>query len=287
MNSDTAALRLADDIGRLTLQWGELLRRVLADNVDTANVRRGLQHLIVGKPVGTCQPPQYFAPLAQQIANIEAWNKEYGWGFSDELIARRCLEARTFDWPGDRLQAIVLVPSLETPAATLLGLLKIMDNRRVGCLNAWPSTLLGRAEEDPSIVSLMDGIEFRPNSLEWRLVDLGSHLYKHELRGKDTRRKAAEYVTPATAAHAEAVAAAAHFPGWLKAMYAHEVPSVMLPGYRLIGPDPYDRSDTTYYLSISYSSGDTATTLHGYSFDTMFDGNAIATVGPVELGTNI
>ncbi|HSW81019.1 MAG TPA: hypothetical protein VLG40_01355 [Candidatus Saccharimonas sp.] len=289
MHTGPDGLRQADDLFRFVSQQHELLQRVVRGTLDIAVARRGLQHLILGEPIASCQPSPYFVSLAQQIANVETWNEQFGWGFSAELVARRCLEARTFDWPGDQLQAIVLVPSLETPAATLLALMTTMSDkrRRNGALQPWPMQLLDRAAVDPSCVKLLDGAEFRPNSLEWRFVDLGSHLSDKASWGADGHlARASDFVTPQTAAHAEVLAAAAHFPDWVKAITNGDAPGVMIPGYRLLQAD-HSNVDRTNYLSIYFAPGDVTAMLHGTSSESMFGGRAIATAGPVPLGKNL
>ena len=270
-----------DEFVRMLAQMNELQRRVAHGSLELRTVRRGLQSLIEGDPATSCRIPSHFVSLAHQIENVERWNAEFGWNIPDALIARRCLEARTFDWPGDPLQAIVLVPSLDSPTTTLTALAKAASRLRV-----WPYNTQKAIHDNQAEVWLMDGIDFTPNTLEWRLVDLGSHLY-----GRGSRRlseplpKASELVTTQTAAHAEVLAAAAHFPRWLQAIKEGQAPAVAIPGYQMNDPDVRTgEGPRTAYLSISFGSGDISTTLHSYSFETLWEGRAVATARPMTLG---
>lgn len=271
-----------DAFARLLAQMAELQQRAARRSVDISTLRRGLQHLIEGKPVTSCRVPSHFVSLAQQIENIERWNEEQGWGLPEDLIARRCLEARTFDWPGDLLQAIVLVPSLSTPGATLTALTKVASK-----LQVWPYAASEAIREGTANVWLMDGIDFRPNTLEWRFVDLGSHLQPpYSEAPKRSVPNASDLVSAETAAHEEVLAAAAHFPDWLRAIREGKAPAVAIPGYRMTDTDARSSEPRTAHLSIAYGSGDIHTTLHSYSSESVWSGHAVATAGPMALGGN-
>lgn len=269
-----------DDLARLFVQLGEFQQRILGRRLDIPTARRGLQHLIEGKPVASCRVPSHFVSLAQQIENVERWNEEQGWGFPETLIARRYLEARTFDWPGDSLQAIVLVPSFNDPGATLTAITKVASSLRV-----WPYAASEAIHEGTANVELMDGVHFKPNTLEWRLVDLGSHLQPPY--SEDPKRSvpnASDLVSAETAAHDAVLAAAAHFPDWLRAIKEGKAPAVAIPGYRMTDTDAGSSEPRTAHLSIAYGNGDIGTTLHVYSSESVWSGHAVATAGPMALG---
>jgi hypothetical protein len=266
-----------DDVARFLAQMGELQQRVLHGRVNLPNARRGLQLLIEDQPVSNTQHGRFFVSCAQQLANLERWNEQYGWGFSEAHIARCYVQARTFDWPGDPLQAIVLVPSFSTPGDTLTALIEAASDNG---LYVWMPGTANCIKEDPSRVRLVEGAYFLPNSLEWRLVDFGAHLTRRGTKVPNC----SDLVTPAASAHAEVVAAAAHFPGWLRAIRKKSAPGIKVPGYRVVGADTQVGD---VYLSVTCSGGDFGTTLHGYTSDVVWDGMAVATACPAPLGGNI
>ncbi len=266
-----------DEVARLLAQVYELQQRVLQGRLDPHAVRRGLQLIIEGRSVVSCQPASHFVSLAQQIVNIEKWNAERNWGFSPEQIARRCLEARTFDWPGDSLQAIVLVPSLATPGATLKELLAVSS------VSTWPAHAVSTIN-DSNNVTLVEGIGFTPNTLEWRLVDLGAHRRSEGQKLRYAWKD--QLVTVDTAAHAEVVAATAHFPLWVDAVRHKHVPQVVVPGYR-IADLQYGGTNGATILLEGAAGGYVQFYATVGEDNTIWGGDAVATAGPVPLGSGV
>jgi hypothetical protein len=257
---------IADDGYRVLEQVRELERLILTGALPPDAVGRGLQHLISGEPVTTCTVPSHFASLAAQLANVEKWNDEFDWGFTPDVFARRAIEARMFEWPGDRLRAIVLVPTLSTVHATFSVLAKIATSRDRGGLRLSPQN--GAADG----VRLLDDVVFRANTLEWRMVDLGH-----------SARSVKDLVTPENAARAEVMAAAAHFPRWVEAIMKGRAPHMCVPGYRFCEPG----NQAPAHGIILYDGGLIRTTPLIHGSDTVWEGEVVATSYPVPLGGNV
>ena len=161
-----------------------------------------------------------FAPLTEQIANVRRWNDERGWGFtSADLDA---IDLR----PADHREPLVVdVIAVYLPGHGDL------DGIRRTCLELWTVATdehpAGRSWEQRKAermpVTLLDGIEHRPG-IRRVTLDLGAHwrlggTYRLiDVRGPDS-------------AHAEILAAAAHFPYWVWAMDGTWVPYTWVPGY--------------------------------------------------------
>lgn len=269
-----------DTVTRFLRQERELVDRVLAGTIDPAVVRRGLQHLLMGEPVTNLREGKYFVSLAKQIENVRRWNEENDWGFSEADFARCYLEASTFDWPGDPLQTIVLVPSFCDPATTFQNLARVCPTDGPGpFLEFVPLNLLRLIKDGDVTIGLRDGVEFRAHTLEWRLLDLDSHRQR-----TSSTSNACELVTPEVSAHAEVLAAIAHFPGWLNAFYKHEVPAVSVPGYSV-----HNREWSNHTGGLTVTGG--SNTVSGYYVNVgihmgynVFPGYAVATSYPMSLG---
>jgi hypothetical protein len=274
----TAQTMRDDEIRRLLAQTAQLHDGVLSGTLNLTVVRRALEYVLTGGDVAKMHPGRssYFVSLAEQINNVERWNKLYEWGFTDAQIAHCTLEARTYDWPGDRLQALVLVPSFSSPIATLRALMMAADR-----LNVFPAGLFDSLGIDTNF-ALMRGVEFEPDTLEWRHVDLGSHLW--ELDG-DHSPRVFDIATAKTAAHAAVIAAAAHFPRWVDAISSGEAPGVIIPGYRVIyGTGGLTRQ--TEYFSLRTTRSQHIAMLR-LCEGIMWKNCAIPTESPMPLGSHI
>ena len=179
-------------------------------------------------------PSNYlFAPLADQLANVRRWNAEREWGFTRAELAAIDITPRTHRNPlvVDVL-AIYLTAErrhdgLDGVRRTCNELWDVVAQRY---LNTWswdwlPQTYYGRCKP----VRLLAGIEHQPG-VRRVTVDLGAHW----VPGRHVRPRA---IRGRDSAHAEVLAAAAHFPRWAKAMDGVKVPYVWLPGYQVTVPE--------------------------------------------------
>ncbi|MGH3934580.1 MAG: hypothetical protein ACRDS1_06325 [Pseudonocardiaceae bacterium] len=172
-------------------------------------------------------PDKIFVSLREQLDNIREWNEEREWGF------------RAHDFG-----AIDLIPPVRK-ATLVVDLLAVylsgndeLDGVRRTCHELWtlaaeqqPQTwswdwYWDKWKERPKPVRLCDGIVHRPG-IRRVTVDLsahfepGRHVRPSTVRGRDS-------------AHAEVLAAAAHFPRWVRAMNGKTVPYTWLPGYEVM-----------------------------------------------------
>lgn len=267
-----------DEIRRLLGQTARIHDMVLLNELSLEVVRRVLDHVLAGGDIDKTSPGalSYFASQAQQIDNIVRWNTMFGWGFTGAQITQCILEARTFNWPGDSLQALVLVPSFTSPVATLRELMRAADH-----LNVWPAGLLDTLGIDTRF-ALIRGIEFEPDKLEWSHVDLGSHLWTQD---GDHSPRVFDVAESRTAAHAEVLAAAAHFPKWLNAIASGEAPGVIIPGYRVIHALD-GLVQQTEYLSLRSTSSQRVAMLR-LCDGVMWNGCAIPTANPMTIGPHV
>ncbi len=185
---------------------------------------------------GRTPPATLFIPVAEQIENVRRWNDDLEWGFGEEEFA--ALDPTPRSHPG-RLVVDVVVPYLDYLylGADEEGL----DGVRHTCHELW---LLAAQQQPnwwcwdrswdiwvrrPKPVRLLAGIVHRPG-IRRVTVDLaahwkpGRHLRPAQLRGPDS-------------AHAEVLAAAAHFPRWVRAMDGRYVPHTWVSGYQITVPE--------------------------------------------------
>lgn len=172
-------------------------------------------------------PGNIFVSLHKQLDNIRKWNEERGWGFSPE-----------------DLDSVDLTPPIEgTPlvvdliAVYLDGETELNGVRRT-CHELWtvaaeqqPRTWCWDWYWDkwlhrPKPVRLFDGLVHRPG-IRRVTVDLGAHC-------EPGRYLSASKVRSHDSAHAEVLAAAAHFPRWVRAMDGKTVPYAWLSGYEVM-----------------------------------------------------
>ncbi len=185
-------------------------------------------HVTTREATRAASPPdEIFVSLRTQLDNIREWNEERRWGFS----------------PND-LDAVDLTPSAENDplvvdliAVYLDGDSEVNGVRRT-CHELWrlaaeqqPHTwswdwYWDKWMHRPQPVRLHHGIVHRPG-IRRVTVDLGAHfepgqyISASKVRGRDS-------------AHAEVLAAAAHFPRWVRAMDGKTVPYTWLSGYEVM-----------------------------------------------------
>lgn len=178
-------------------------------------------------PLERLPPPTHmFVSLETQLANVARWNEERAWGFSDAELGGLDLTPKTH---GDPLVVDLIAVYLDGD--------KEMDGVRRTCREVWQVA----AERQPNAwswdwywdgwlrhpmpVRLAPGIEHRPG-LRRVTVDLGAHWRP----GRYTRPC---NVRGPDSAHAEVLAAAAHFPEWVRSMDGKAVPYVWVSGYQV------------------------------------------------------
>jgi hypothetical protein len=172
-------------------------------------------------------PDDIFVSLRTQLDNVRKWNEERGWGFGP-----------------DDLDAIDLTPTAEDKplvvdliAVYLDGDANLNGVRRT-CHELWT---VAAAQQSltwswdwywdkwlnrPQPVRLFDGIVHRPG-VRRVTVDLGAHFEPGQFIS-------ANMVRSHDSAHAEVLAAAAHFPRWVRAMDGQTVPFTWLSGYEVM-----------------------------------------------------
>lgn len=190
-----------------------------------------------------------FVPPRVQLCNLVRWNERRGWGFSDDDVTalEREIPPEPPAAPGRlRLRARVLEIHLPDGRDGTPGHRRTFDElwdivvREHG---ARPCHLFGLAEAfgmkdgrgNPLATSLAlaPGMTHAPG-LRWRTIDLG-HGWPdpdpacHPFCGLAPARLPTGIERP----HAGILAAAAHFPLWLRRMDGTKVPYVWLPGYEL------------------------------------------------------
>jgi hypothetical protein len=168
-----------------------------------------------------------FSSLRTQLANVREWNEERRWGFSADDFDSVDLTPRVQDKP--------LVVDL---IAVYLGGNTELNGVRRTCHELWTVA----AEQQPHAwsweshwdkwrdylkpVRLLNGIVHRPG-IRRVTVDLGAYFEPGRyLRPSSVR---SQY-----SAHAEVLAAAAHFPRWIRAMDGETVPYTWISGYEVM-----------------------------------------------------
>lgn len=175
-----------------------------------------------------------FTSLGEQLANIRRWNEVREWGFDAAALDSIDLTPRTHS---DPLIVDLIAVYLDGIYRDELGYL---DGVRRTCHEMWSVAterqlytwswdwLRDTYQSQPKPVRLLPGIDHRPGVRRITL-DLGAdwtpgrHLRPRNLRG-------------VASAHAEILAAAAHFPRWARSMNGSSVPYVWLCGYQVTLP---------------------------------------------------
>lgn len=172
-------------------------------------------------------PERLFDSLPVQLGNVRRWNEERNWGLRADDFHAVDLVPRAGGEP-----LVVDIIAVYLPDSSELG------GVRRTCHELW--TLAAqqqphawswdwyseRWENRPKPVCLADGLTHRPG-IRRVTVDLaahfepGRHVRPARLRGENS-------------AHAEVLAAAAHFPRWVRAMDGSTVPYTWLSGYQVL-----------------------------------------------------
>jgi hypothetical protein len=173
---------------------------------------------------------QLFASLPEQLANIRQWNEERKWGLRAQDL--HSVDLTPSGAGKGRLVVDVLAVYLDAGKSAEL------NGVRRTCHELW----MVAAEQQPEVwswdwyddhwehrpkpVCLTKGIVHRPG-IRRVTVDLGArftpgrHVRPSSLRSPDS-------------AHAEVLAAAAHFPRWVRAMDGDTTPYAWITGYEVL-----------------------------------------------------
>ncbi len=166
-----------------------------------------------------------FVSPEEQLNNVRIWNVQRNWGFSEADFPT---EIPDFV-PSHPLETLVLCVYLPDKGRgknkagfvrTANELWELARNRQLG---SWQLDVL---RFDAEGLRLLPGTEARHTpGLRWMVVCIGANWNMQSgLRPMDIRNE--------TSAHAEILAAAAHFPRWIQAMNGTIVPYVWLAGYQ-------------------------------------------------------
>lgn len=172
-------------------------------------------------------PDRLFDSLTEQLGNVRRWNEERHWGFSAADFHSVDLTPRAGSGP-----LVVDVIAIYLPAGSEL------DGVRRTCHELWTVAAAqqphawswdwysDRWENRPKPICLADGMAHEPG-IRRVSIDLAAHfepgryIRPSRMRGEDS-------------AHAEVLAAAAHFPRWVRAMDGKTIPYTWLSGYQVL-----------------------------------------------------
>lgn len=177
-----------------------------------------------------------FVPLNEQMANLRRWNAERDWGLSPLELDAIDLTPREH---ADPLVVDLIAVYLDDLAANdgednLDGVRRTSRELWTIAAAQQPTSwywdwVRDRYDPRPMPLRLLPGIIHWPG-VRRMTIDLGAHwapgehLRPSNLRGPDS-------------AHAEILAAAAHFPEWIRAMDGVSVPYIWLSGYQVTYPE--------------------------------------------------
>lgn len=172
-------------------------------------------------------PGMMFTSLTEQLGNIRQWNSERRWGLraadfqSVDLIPQAGNDPLVVD------VIAVYLPETAERNGVLRTCQELWTVAAEQQPHSWSWDWYRDSWQDiPKPVRLIDGLVHRPG-VRRVTIDLsagyipGRHVRPITLRGPDS-------------AHAELLAAAAHFPRWVRAMDGDDVPYVWLAGYEVM-----------------------------------------------------
>jgi len=219
------ATATAQDIVSLDGQAHEILKRVGNGSLEVVDVRRGLQ-LIIEKRLGEPSAPgraaaRFISPTAQ-VSNLWSWNREFGWGFTQEQIAAAAAAIPAFfpAFVGDRpLVALTLCWTLgalkETLDAKLAVLRQVYGEDKV--------MVSVDFKTDAKHTFLPGGApKFVPNHIWWQVIDLGAN-----------RRLPPDRVPAAVAAGTEVFDVACQHKVYISQHDGSDTPYLDVPGIRV------------------------------------------------------
>lgn len=166
----------------------------------------------------TEQAPDLFVSPERQIENVRLWSRLRGWGFTEANFEQAKAQLASITRPARYLNALVLVPHLDTMQRTFEELWGVAAFQQT---NHWR---FNKLKSDAERLRLRSGITHRPG-LRWEVIKLGANP-----------GKAPADIPTVMVAHADVLAAAAHFPNWIQAMDGDNVPYVWMAGYQCSDP---------------------------------------------------
>jgi hypothetical protein len=168
-----------------------------------------------------------FDPVAEQLDNVRRWNEERGWGFTERDF--EAIDVTPVSHTDPLVVDVVAVyldgddeldPVRRTADELWAVASELYPNSWCWDEKCWDLSLVGRKH-----VRLLYGIAHRPG-IRRVTLDLGAHWDPvYPTRSIDVRST--------DSAHAELLAAAAHFPYWVRSMDGTSVPYVLLSGYQV------------------------------------------------------
>lgn len=217
-----------EDLIHISMQSNEILKRVENSSLEAINVRKALDDILERKSTNL-EPPScpglaitnLFVSLTEQLSNLQRWNDERNWGFVEsdfkavDLTPRASYDNLTVD------VIAVYLPSKNKAS----GVQRTFMELWIVALSAnITSPLEGLINPSSDNLRLLVGIEHKPG-VRRVTVDLGAY-------SRLVNSNCPAMVRNSSSAHAEILAAAAHFPEWIKAMGQSKVPCVWLSGYQ-------------------------------------------------------
>lgn len=186
---------------------------------------------------------QLFTSLPEQLSTVRRWNEERHWGFRAEDFHRVDLTPRAGSGP---LIVDVIAVYLDE-RGDISGIRRTCHELWTLAAGLQPNTWCwdwysDRYQQHPKPVLLRDQVDHRPG-IRRVTLDLGAHF-------RPGRQIRAGSVRGPDSAHAEVLAAAAHFPRWIRAMDGKTVPHTWIGGYEVV---VRDRPAPERVLALSWS----------------------------------
>ncbi len=158
--------------------------------------------------------------LDEQLANVRRWNDERDWGFTETDFNAIDLT------PAKHAGLVFDVVAVFLPdQGQISGIQRTFDELWDVDSSVQPGKRYESVKSGPEHLRLLDGINHKPG-IRRVTLDCGANwdpesgIRLIDVRGSDS-------------VHAEALAAAAHFPKWIRAMDGESVPYVWMPGYQM------------------------------------------------------
>lgn len=171
-----------------------------------------------------------FVSLAEQLDNIRRWNAWRRWGFTPDELDAVDLTPR----PRARPLVVDVIAVFVDGDGNLDGVRRTCDDLWLLAADrqphawCWDDAYWAQPGAGHKPVRLIQGLDHQPG-IRRVTVDLGAHWVpgRHvrpgSLRGRNS-------------AHAEVLAAAAHFPRWIRSMNGTTVPHAWISGYEVTIP---------------------------------------------------
>jgi hypothetical protein len=172
-------------------------------------------------------PEEMFVSLRTQLDNVREWNEERRWGLSPHDLDSLDLTPPS----GNKPLVVDLIAVYLSGDAELDGVRRTCHELWTVAAEQQPHTWCwdwywDKWKNRPKPVRLVEGLVHRPG-IQRVTVDLGAHF-------EPGRYLSPSRVRGPSSAHAEVLAAAAHFPRWIRAMDGKTVPYTWLSGYEVM-----------------------------------------------------